>query len=425
MEAYIKVDFSKCDPGFPSLDLLESLLTGENIINGVIHESLNKILTDRSEEEVLVARGMSPVKSTPAYIKVKKELYESRPPVEKGGQIDYKMVSPFVMVKKGSPIARRIEESEGQGGWNIHNEAINPEKKNIEQLQPGENILEKGGVFYAVKSGRFELEDKIFQINEVLDIAGNVDYSTGHISFPGDVIIHGQIKDGFRVAAGGSIHCMETLDASEVFTRKDLIIEGGIIGRNTGVVRVQGKIETKFIEHCHVESLGGIAVKSSIADCEISTLGDLELLKNGKLIGGTVYAEKSLTVHTLGSPSNGNIKIFLGISFVEARHLIGQQKILHEILEKKEKIKSIANEKKREELEKKVESAIERIQKNMADQIVKQYTCFGAELRVSGTIYPGAQITICDRTDTVLEKKEKVIVFYDASRNQIGYKPYK
>ncbi len=419
----MKIDFPRAGDSLPTLDNLESLLAAQGVRFGIRHDVLRELLEQKSGDELIVARGNRPVKSTPAYINIKKELYESRPPVEKQGHIDFKMVSPFVMVKKGEPLARRVEESRGTEGRTVYDEPIPPERKVIEQLQPGENVVEKEGVFYAVKSGRFEMDDQYFQINEVLDIPGNVDYSTGHISFPGDVIIHGQIKDGFRVAAGGSIHCKETLDASEVFTRKDLIIEGGIIGRNRGIIRVQGKIETKFIEHCKVESLGGIAVKSSIVDSEISTLGELEILKNGKLIGGTVYAEKSLVTHTLGSPSNGNIHVYLGISFVEARHLIGQQKILHEILAKKEKIKTIASDRKREELEAKVEQAVAAIQKTIADQIVKQYTCFSAEMTVTGTLYPGAQVTICDRTDTVTEKKEKVVVFYDERNRKISYRP--
>ncbi|MDC7222354.1 MAG: FapA family protein [Spirochaetales bacterium] len=423
LTAYMQVDFHK-NP-IPSLADLEAALESEEIKFGIDFEKLKLILEERPEGEAAVARGLKPVKSSPAYLKVKKNLYESRPPIEKQGHIDFKMVSPFIMVKKGEPLAKRIESRKGQEGRSVKDEPLPPEKKDIEQLQAGENTVEKDGVIYAVKAGRFELDKKVFRINEVLEIPGNVDYSTGHISFPGDVIIRGQIRDGFRVAAGGSIHCKETVDASEVFTRKDLIIEGGIIGRNTGIVRVKGKVETKFIEHCQVEALEGIAVKSSIVDSEISTLGELVLLKNGKLIGGTIFAEKGLTTHTLGSPSNGNIKVNLGISFVEARHLAGQQKILHDIRQKKEKIKAIANQAKRAELEEKVQKAIEAVQISISEQIVKQFTSFEAELVVTGAIYPGAQITICDRTEIVTEKLERVVVYYDEAKQGIGFRNLK
>jgi uncharacterized protein len=422
LEAFIQIDFKRAGEKGISLADLESVLESHDITFGINYEVLNKLLVDKKSFEVSVARGKKPRKSSPAYLKVKKNLYESRPPVEKQGQIDYKMVSPFIMVKKGECLAKRIPEFKGEEGLSVKNEPLTPGSKDIEQLQAGENTVEKDETIYAVKSGRFELDNRIFQINEVLEIAGNVDYSTGHISFPGDVIIRGQIKDGFRVAAGGSIHCKETLDASEVFSRKDLIIEGGIIGRNTGVIRVKGKIETKFIEHCQVEALGGIAVKSSIIDSEIATLGELNLLKNGKLIGGTVYSEKGLTTHALGSPSNGHIKVYLGISFVEARHLAGQQKILQDIQKKKEKIKAIVNQSKREELSAKVEKAIEAVQISIAEQITKQYTSFDATLTVTGTIYPGAQITICDQTEIVMEQKDRVVVYYDEGKQKIAFR---
>jgi uncharacterized protein (DUF342 family) len=423
MEAFMLINLPAKDSPKPTIADLETALETENIKIGIDREALEKILSLKPGKELCIARGIRPKKSTPSYIKVKKRLYESRPPIEVHGQIDFRMVSPFIMVKKGEPLAKRIEASEGEKGYTVTNEIISPEKKDIEQLVAGENTVEKEGVIYAVKSGRFEIDNKIFSINDVLDIPGDVDYSTGHISFPGDVIIHGQIKDGFRVAAGGSIHCKETLDASEVFSKKDLIIEGGIIGRNKGLIRVQGKIETKFIEHCHVESLGGISVKSSIIGSEISTLGELVLLKNGRLVGGTVYAEEGIISHSVGSSSNGNIQIFLGISFVEARHLQSQQKLLNDISQKKDQVKTLANEKKREELLVRVDETISRLQNSIAEQIVKQYTHFGAQLKVEGDILPGAVITICDRTLTVTEKISKTIVFYDEEKQRVSFKP--
>lgn len=80
-------------------------------------------------------------------------------------------------------------------------------------------------------------------MNEVLEIDDDVDYKTGHINFPGDVIIRGEVKDGFKVHSRGSIFCAKTLDASEVISGKDLIVQQGIIGRNKGIIQVEGKLK--------------------------------------------------------------------------------------------------------------------------------------------------------------------------------------
>lgn len=419
LEAYMTLRKQGRDDNKPSLTDLNKVVEEEGISHGLITGSLEKVLVAPSDSKILIARGTKPQKSAPSYFKVKKRLYESRPPQESGGQIDFKMVSPFIMVKGGEPLAKRIEAFPGEKGIDVKGNDIPPTKKEIELLQPGENTVEKDGVVYAVKAGRFELENRIFRINEVLEIAGDVDYSTGHISFPGDVIIQGQIKDGFRVAAGGSIHCKNTLDASEVLTKKDLIIEGGIIGRKTGQIRVQGKVETKFIEHCHVESQGSIAVKSSIVDSEIYTLGELVLLKNGRLIGGTVYAEKGITLQDVGSPSAGQIEIFLGISYVQSRRLQYQQQLMHDLGQKKKKVKALQNRTKKEELLRRVEDAQEKIQEQLAKQIGSQYTFFEAKLNVHGDIYPGAVITICDRSLSITEKLSHTTFYYDESQQKI------
>ena len=43
-----------------------------------------------------------------------------------------------------------------------------------------------------------------FWVDEVLGVATDVDYHSGNIDFPGDVIIQGDVKDGFAVKAGKS-----------------------------------------------------------------------------------------------------------------------------------------------------------------------------------------------------------------------------
>ena len=434
MEAYLDIIPGGGGPEEVDLAYLETFLDSQNIYYGIDGIALRECLAASQKKEachrVLIARGQLPKKGSPAYIRLKERLFSPpKPQGEDADIIDFRLVSPFVMVKKGEPLGRKMEEAEGTEGINVFGEKVIPGKKDIVQIAPGENtewIGEHKDVIAASTAGRFEFDGKTFSVSDTLEIQGNVDYSTGHISFAGDVIIQGEIRDGFRVAAGGAVYCKKTLDASEILCRKDLIIEGGIIGRQTGLVRVQGKVETRFIENCHVESFQGISVKSSVLDSELYTLGELILgEEKGTLIGGQVYAEKGITLKNLGSARNSHTLIFIGISYINMRKLNHLQKRLNVLSLKMNSLKKQPSTPEHLQLLEKADKAMAALQQGIARLMVEQYQNYEAEVRVSGSVYPGAVITICDRQMKLSEKMSEVCFYYDQKNSRIATKEYK
>ena len=109
-------------------------------------------------------------------------------------------------------------------------------------VKPLKNTIWEGGSVVAGCEGMFKYDSPNFWVNEVLVIQKDVDYRTGHIKFPGDIVIFGEIKDGFKVNCGGTLFCKKTLDASEVVCKDDLVVDRGIIGRKKGTVKAGGRI---------------------------------------------------------------------------------------------------------------------------------------------------------------------------------------
>lgn len=430
LEAYMDLIPGGGGPDKVDLAYLEAMLQAQEISQGIDSEALQKLSVaakdNKRMDKVLVAKGVLPKKGAPAYIKLKKQLFSSKVLKDvNSDKVDFKMVSPFTMVKEGEPLGRRREETEGTPGKNVFGQEVPPAKKDITQIEAGENIKWEEDVAVAAISGRFDFDGKKFSVSDILEIEGDVDYSTGHISFAGNVIIHGEIKDGFRVAAGGSVHCKKTLDASEILCRKDLIVEGGIKGRNTGLVRVQGKVETKFIENCHLESYKGISVKSSVLDSEIFTLGEFILGdKKGTIIGGECYAEKGISAVNIGSSRNSHTNIVCGVSYILMRKHNHLEKRLEVLNEKIHTLKGLKQSPRNLELLEKAEKARETLQTGIANSMVEQYTDYKAEVKISGTIYPGAHITICDRQMQVSKEMSQVIIYYDKVNAQLAVKNF-
>ena len=74
-------------------------------------------------------------------------------------------------------------------------------------LPKGRNteITEDGDTLIASMPGHVEFSGSTFQVKPVLDIDGDVDFSTGNIKFVGDVNIKGDVLSGFTVRSAGNI----------------------------------------------------------------------------------------------------------------------------------------------------------------------------------------------------------------------------
>jgi hypothetical protein len=236
-------------------------------------------------------------------------------------------------------------------------------------------------------------------VNEVLEVAGDVDYTIGHINFPGDVIIKGEIKDGFKVHSGGSVFCAKTLDASEVIAKKDLIVKQGIIGRNKGRIKVAGEVRTKFIENCYLEAKGSVYVDNGIMNSAIHSLKRVELVKKGIVIGGTLYAQDGVTAVQIGSALGPRTEIYCGIDYsVEQKLEWIRDKNIELVfklkqIEKKLKAASAGRDKLLE-VGGKIKQAIHKLNEAANALVFKLDKNEAAEVIVKGVIFPGAYIEI-------------------------------
>jgi uncharacterized protein (DUF342 family) len=376
-------------------------------------------------KDIVAARGTPPRDEAPEYIKLKKKFFTPHTLLgdSDANRIDYRMVSPFVVVDPGEVVAKRVPSVPGTPGSDVMGGEIPFGVLKFVKFEVGAHLEETDGLIKAAMPGCFERQGNKIQINETLSIAGDVDYRTGHITFTGDVIIFGTIKDGFRVSAGGSVYCKKTLDASEVLCRKDLVVEGGIIGRKKALVRVHGKIETRFIQYCDVESLQGISVKSAVLHSELFTLGELVMGDKGGIVGSTIRAEKGCILQNVGREGNPPSLIICGTSFVTERkynHVTRQRERLMEDLEKVRKLPGTA---KNLELTQKIEAALEKMSRHAEEFFAQLNSSPEAEIVVKGVIQPGNIFRICGREYEVNEKIDRTRFKYNSEKKIIERAP--
>ena len=123
------------------------------------------------------------------------------------GRVDYFNLNLVQSVEKGGVICQAVPPKEGVPGRTVLNQEIPCKTGKTAALPKGRNTeaSEDGTKLLAMKSGRVEFSGRGFMVKSVLEINGNVDFSSGNINFVGDVHIHGDVSSGFSIRTIGDV----------------------------------------------------------------------------------------------------------------------------------------------------------------------------------------------------------------------------
>lgn len=235
--------------------------------------------------------------------------------VDEYDQVDYTALNLIHNVKEGQEICRLIRPTEGEPGRTVLDQEIPAKSGKSVALPKGRNteISEDGDALVALTDGHVEFTGRSFQVKAVLDVPGNVDFSTGNIKFLGDVNIKGDVLTGFTVRAMGSIWVGGVIEAgSTVEAGGDLTVVKGILGDGTTTVRAQRCVFSKYIENATIyvrENLQTDAIINGGIYCD----GEV-LVRSGRgvIMGGRVWAAKKVSATTVGSKSERRTTVVLG-----------------------------------------------------------------------------------------------------------------
>jgi len=257
----------------------------------------------------------------------------------------------------------------------------------------------------------------------------DVDYKTGNIDFPGDIVLMGLVKDGFRVKGGRSIICQSTLDASEVDCEGDLLVTHGIIGRKDGVVKVAGRVKAKFIENCTVEAKGMIEVKTGIINSNVYTLDKICLGDRGVIIGGIIFAQMGIEARQIGGEAAPKTEVYCGIDFIVNRKLDWIKKKNIELLTRYKEIQNRLQRTKVENakllaLSKSLKHAMNKLNATAKTLIFYLDKNEDAKIIVRGVIYPGTTIEICHIRYIVPRLLPRVMFFLNRRKGKIEIKTF-
>jgi len=241
-------------------------------------------------------------------------VVERKLTVDENNRVDYASLNVIHNVKEGEVICELVPPTEGEAGRSVQNEPIPARDGKKIALPKGRRteISEDGLSLVAAADGHVEFSGRAFQVKPLLDIPGNVDYSTGNINFLGDVCVHGDICSGFTVRAIGNITVGGVVEACTLEAGGDVVVAGGVQGDNQGVIRAQRGIFAKFIENACVYAKESIC-SDCLINCDVYCDGTVEV-RSGRMtvIGGLLRAAQEVSAGIIGSRAECRTEIFVG-----------------------------------------------------------------------------------------------------------------
>jgi uncharacterized protein (DUF342 family) len=412
-------------------DYINTLLEKMNIVYGVRWDTIQEIAfrcnTDRRPvKAVLIAQGDKPVNEVAEYFELNPYLNAPKIPKD-NARIDYRSYSPFTIVKQEQVLARLRPRKIGRDGKNVHGMVLPHSVIRPEGVRGGSNTKRNDKYIIAAINGQLIQNNNELSVQDNLVIKGPVGYATGNIIFPGDVLIEGPVSDGFKIYSGGSVTIKQTFDVTDVLTKTDLSVAGGIIGRGRALVKVGGTLKTKFIENCRVACRKSIIVDTEIINSSVYTMERVEMGDKGLILGGEIYAVHGLKAGGIGKKAGKATHIHCGVDFTAQQDKEKNNNQLRIIAAKLGRLRELMavpendgeKQAKMEELRHRLEDEQKKTGARISDLLGRLNADENASVEVSGEIAPGTLIEICQIAFFVSEPLRKVRIRLDKSLGKL------
>jgi len=305
MEAHLTISLPRESPQ-PKIDEIINALKEKEVAEPIMTERIEEMLKKKYyNKPVVVAKGKPAVMSKNGFIDL---LYKKdEPETDPNARVDHHYRESIPTVSKGEEIARLQPPIQGTEGKTVTGKTISPGTGKERVLKSGKNTefsTYDKNLLLSTENGvvRFADSNKI-QVDPVMNVRGDVDFSVGNIDFTGALVIRGNVLSGFKVKAAGAIQIDGIVEDSEVIAGGDIIVNS-CSGKQKGLLRSGGSIKINFAENHTIQAMGDITVNKYLINCKIHADGKVIITnKKGVIVGGETIASRGIE-----TPNAGNLQ---------------------------------------------------------------------------------------------------------------------
>jgi uncharacterized protein (DUF342 family) len=274
------------------------------IIYGVDPEAV-AVALEKTGTAVLVAEGRPAIDGQDGRLEVESNLLEigGRPRVRDDGEVDLFDLHLIHNVSVGQVLARIIPPVPGEPGVTVRGRVLLPRagRPILRAAGRGAQLKEDTLEIVAAVAGHAVIVGDQVDVSPIYQVRGDVGVATGHVEFVGSVLVRGDVRPGFRVQAEGNVEIHGNVNGGIVEAGGNVSVRYGILGQARIVAA--GTVRAKFVEYADVQAGAEVWVADGIVQSNVTAGSLVEVLgRYGSVVGGRVFARKSLTARELGSP---------------------------------------------------------------------------------------------------------------------------
>lgn len=266
--------------------------------------------------EAIAAEGVPAIDGKDGHFELAQDIADKTKPPEsdEDGQpvIDHYGRSAFIIVTEGQLLGVIHPHTDAQDGMDVRGKLIKAVIGRPCPLVLDDSIEQKpDGSVYALKRGRLELLPTSLRIEPVLEIDESVDFSTGNVDFPGDVVIRKGVRDCFRVDVGGSLEVVELVEAASIQAKGSITLRRGMAGRGKGELVTGGDLEAKYLDGVHARIAYDLRIQRELTNCN-TVVGRSLHANTCTVVGGELHVRFGGSVRSLGGEAEASTIIRLG-----------------------------------------------------------------------------------------------------------------
>jgi uncharacterized protein len=300
----------------PSRDEIALLLQENHVISGIREEKIDEIAQGAAREaKVLIAEGKRPSQGKDGWIEYRFNGHSTTPASEKEERVDHHELGWIHNILKSETIAVIHPAEDGSAGETVLGTVVAPKAVKTPSPKLGHCVAvapDDQLRLIATEDGNAVMHpDGTFEVETVLTIRKNIDYSTGNIDFVGSVIITGDVKADFTVKARKSIEIQGNVEDATIVSGGDVTIRNGFIGQGKGTCVAAGNVTIHHVLNQKVTSDADITIVRE-AVCAKLRASNKIIAPTAVFVGCILEAGREIEVCNLGNGEEGQSRARVG-----------------------------------------------------------------------------------------------------------------
>lgn len=427
MTLYVTVE----PPRFGGKELTEQMLrdalAAAKVTTGIQEAKLRDMAAKRIYNVSLeLATGTPPEHGKDG--SVEKLFAENRvlaPKKNKDGSVNYRDLGLIENVRAGTVICNITPATQGTAGVDIMGNTVAAMPGRAAHIPAGQNtaFIEGENVLRSTADGNITFRGGMFHIETVFTVQEDVGPSTGNIDFIGEVVVRGDVLEGFSIKAEKGITVRGMVKGATLESNGSILLRQGI---GNSIVTTKEKFQCQFAEVCTITS-GKDVVAGALVNCTVVSGGNIVVESSpGTIMGGKYTSMRNISASCIGARSYIATTLIVGSRAIASAERLNLEKqvaqLNQNLLQASQAVTYLQEKKKRDgklpgeqeellinalrlkvQLDMDKAPMLERI-KEINEYMDEKQNLF---VQFRRTLYPGVRITIGDYSYSVPTEQER------------------